>query len=115
MDRFPKMLFCFPALALAGAFSEALQDGTYGIRTVASDEEHDAALAEGWCETPADARRTYTDRIAAALEPETPAVDDNAPPTRAELEAKATELSITFRSNTSDKALADRIAAALEP
>lgn len=39
--------------------------------------------------------------------------DDNAPPTRAELEAKATELGIEFSPNIGDKKLGERIAAAL--
>lgn len=116
MDRFPKMLFCFPALVLASAVAEPLQDGVYGTRVVSSEDEHDAALAEGWHESPAEARQAHA---AASLAPApTPApapADENAPPTRAELEAKATELGIRFRSNTSDKALGDRIAAALEP
>lgn len=111
MDRFPKMLYRFPG---TGGDAVALQDGTYSTLTVDSDEAHDAALAEGWSETASDARAAGTPPpIAAALEP-APA-DDTAPPTRAELEAKATELGVNFRSNTSDKALADRITAALEP
>lgn len=38
---------------------------------------------------------------------------DNAPPTRAELEAKAAELGIEFSPNIGDKKLGERIAAAL--
>lgn len=38
---------------------------------------------------------------------------DSAPPTRAELEAKATELGIEFSPNIGDKKLGERIAAAL--
>lgn len=114
MDRFPKMLYRFPG---TGGDAVALQDGTYSLLQVDDEEAHDAALAEGWSESAADARAAGTPPIAAALEPQSPttSADDIAPPTRAELEAKATELSISFRSNTSDKALSDRIAAALEP
>lgn len=115
MDRFPKMLYRFPAVAPDAV---ALQDGKYDTHQVDGEEAHDAALAEGWSETAAEARAANDDRIAAALEPKLEpesAPEDSAPPTRAELEAKATELGIGFRSNTSDKALADRIAAALEP
>ena len=43
-----------------------------------------------------------------------PVVDDNAPPTRAELEAKATELNIPFNGRTSDKKLGKLIQTALE-
>lgn len=42
-----------------------------------------------------------------------PVVDDNAPPTRAELEAKATELAVPFNKRTSDKKLAGLIETAL--
>lgn len=112
MDRFPQMLYRFPA---TGGDAVALQDGHYSTLTVSSDEEHEAALADGWRESASDARQADADRIAAALKDEPAGDDDTKPPTRAELEAKATELGITFRSNTSDKALADRIAAALEP
>jgi len=123
MDRFPQMLFCFPAAAIAGALAEPLQDGTYGIRTVASEEEHAAALAQGWHESTADARAAHADQIAAALAATAGSVntgaddqvDETSPPTRAELEAKATELEIKFTAKTSDKKLADQIAAALEP
>jgi hypothetical protein len=118
-NRYPLMLFCFPALALVGAVAEPLQDGTYGTRTVASEDEHAAAMSDGWQETPADARAAHADRIAAEQAATLGSVntepDDNAPPTRAELEAKATELQIRFDKRTSDKALSDRIAAALEP
>ncbi len=40
--------------------------------------------------------------------------DDSAPPTRAELEAKATELGIPFNGRTSDKKLSGLIATALQ-
>lgn len=40
--------------------------------------------------------------------------DDNAPVTRAELEAKATELGIPFNGRTSDKKLSGLIATALQ-
>ena len=40
--------------------------------------------------------------------------DDNAPPTRAELQAKATELGIKFDGRTSDKTLLAKIDAAMK-
>ena len=40
--------------------------------------------------------------------------DENAPPTREELEAKATELGIPFNGRTSDKKLSGLIATALQ-
>ena len=51
-------------------------------------------------------------KVAPAPEPVVPA--DDAPPTRAELEAKATELNIPFNGRTSDKKLGKLIQTALE-
>jgi hypothetical protein len=45
---------------------------------------------------------------------ETAVPDENAPPTREELEAKATELGIPFNGRTSDKKLSGLIATALQ-
>lgn len=45
---------------------------------------------------------------------ETAVPEDNAPPTREELEAKATELGIPFNGRTSDKKLSGLIATALQ-
>jgi hypothetical protein len=116
MDRFPQMLYCFPA---AGPDIAALQDGAYGTRIVADEAEFDAALAECWCETSPAARAAHEQRqAAAALEAAAASAkpaDETTPPTRAELEAKATELGIKFDGRSSNKKLGDQIAAALEP
>ncbi len=63
------------------------------------DEESElvTALADGWFATPDEARYGL----------------DDTPPSREELEAKATELGISFRSNTHDDTLATKIADAL--
>ena len=45
---------------------------------------------------------------------ESTVLDENAPPTREELEAKATELGIPFNGRTSDKKLSGLIATALQ-
>lgn len=77
----------------------------YGIASDADDEAK--ALADGWFVTPDLAAASL------ALPPiDTPAED--APPTRAELEAKATELGIKFDGRTADKTLAAKIAEALK-
>jgi hypothetical protein len=115
MDHFPKMLFCFPALALVGAVAEPLQDGVYGVRTVASDEEHDAALAEGWHESPADARAAHAELVAANLKADAGAGDDETrPPSRDELKAKAKELGLTFAHNITTDKLAELVAEKLK-
>jgi hypothetical protein len=51
-------------------------------------------------------------KVAAPVESAVP--DDGAPVTRAELEAKATELGIPFNGRTSDKKLSGLIATALQ-
>lgn len=53
-------------------------------------------------------------KIKAAEPVENTVLDENAPPTREELEAKATELGIPFNGRTSDKKLSGLIATALQ-
>jgi hypothetical protein len=77
-------------------------------------------VAEGWCTSKADALGAKSADakppvpVAAADAPaiDAPALDvsdDDAPPTRAELEAKAAELGIKVDKRWSDKTLAERI------
>jgi hypothetical protein len=87
-----------------------------------------AAQAAGWSASPAAAKQAHVDALAAAAKTAADAAAvkaladaralvasaDNSAPTRAELEEKATQLAIKFDGRTSDKALGDRIAAALE-
>lgn len=91
MSDFPKMLYRFPA---QGVDPHALQDGNYDTRVVQSAEEQGNAV--GWFPSPQEAKNP-------------PAAEDNSPPTRAELEAKANELGIEFDGRTSDKKLYERI------
>ena len=53
-------------------------------------------------------------KIKAAEPVEAAVLDEDAPPTREELEAKATELGIPFNGRTSDKKLSGLIATALQ-
>lgn len=53
-------------------------------------------------------------KIKAAAPVEAVVPDENAPPTREELETKATELGIPFNGRTSDKKLSGLIATALQ-
>ena len=80
-------------------------------------------VAEGWCTSKADALAPKpaakpAGSVAAADAPAVDdlpvAVDDDAPPTRAELEAKAAELGIKVDKRWSDKTLAERIDEALK-
>ena len=104
MDQFPAMMYRYPAV-LRDAL--ALQDGKYDSCIVADEVAQDVALADGWQLTPADAKAASE----ATKEPVAPA--DDAPPTRAEMEAKAAELGLKFDGRTGDKKLADMIAAKL--
>lgn len=75
-----------------------LETGMYSVRTVADQAEAKAALADGWAFSQYDE----------PAKPEAP----EAAPTRAELEARAKELGLTWHHKTGDKKLAELIAAA---
>jgi hypothetical protein len=80
-------------------------------------------VAEGWCTSKADAlapksaAKPPVPVAAASAVAVAPAldvsVDDDAPPTRAELEAKAAELGIKVDKRWSDKTLGERIESAI--
>jgi len=87
-----------------------IHGGHFDYIIVDADQEGaiEAAKAEGWFETTTEAKEAG-DAVKAKREAEL-----NAPPTRAELETKANELGIKFNDKTSDKKLADLIAATVE-
>lgn len=92
MKEFPKALY--------RAGTGTLVDGVECAFMLAKDAaEQAASLADGW-------------GFVAHAEPASPA--DDAPPTRAELEAKATELVVKFDGRWGDKRLSDAIAAKLK-
>jgi hypothetical protein len=86
-----------------------IHGGHFDYTIIDADEDGavEQALADGWFATTTEAKeaRAEASLREAAL---------NAPATRAELEAKATELGIKFTDRTSDKKLGDLIAANLE-
>ena len=91
--------------------------------TIVEDEQIEAAQADGWKLTTAEAKKAHEDLLEAqAAERERLAeaaaakalADPNAPPTRAELEQMATKLGLPFNGRTSDRKLADMIKAATE-
>lgn len=96
MNEFPKMVY------RAGG-TEEIHGGRFETRIVHSIDEQDAALIDGWSLT--------TDAAIIAARPVEIALpkDDDAPPTRAELEAKAAELGIEFSPRIGDAKLAERI------
>lgn len=91
----------FP-MGLYRAGGDVLVDGLlFSVLIVQGEADHKLALADGWHET-----------ASAALAAAEPA--DDAPPTREELEAKATELGVKFDGRWGDKRLSDAIAAKLK-
>lgn len=94
----------FPTLVYKCPGNHQRPGGTYSFKGVKDEEQHAAALADGWFSTLPEA---IEGKAPAAPSP-TPA--PNAPPTRAELEQKANELGIKFDGRTGDKKLADAIA-----
>lgn len=73
-----------------------LETGLYSVRTVASQEEADSALAEGWRFSQYD---DHDEPVKVAL-------------SRADLEAQARELGLKFHHKTGDKKLTELIEAA---
>jgi hypothetical protein len=106
MDNYPRMLYGCPAL---GIDTVALQEGTFDTLIVLDEKSHESAKAEGWHDTSPAAKDAHTDAIEAKLK-----ATDNEPPTRAELEAKATEMGIDFKGTWGDKKLLSEIEAKLK-
>ena len=96
----------FPTLVYRCPGTHQRPGGTYAYRQASDADQFAAALDDGWFAT-----------LPEAIDGKTaspPQQDDDTPPTRAELEQKATELQIKFDGRTSDRKLRDLIAAALE-
>ena len=91
----------FPRFVFRNGGPHQRAGGFYDHFVVENEAEYVAALKAGWFAT-----------LPEAINP--PPADD-APPTRAELEAKANELGIEFSPNIGDKKLLERIQAALPP
>jgi hypothetical protein len=98
MDKYPQMLYRCPG-------SETFFGVDCETKVVDSDEAYDEAIAEGFADTPADAKTAHETRAAKA---------DSGPVTRVELEQKALELGIEFDKKTSNKKLAELIEAKLK-
>ena len=94
----------YPQMIYKAGGPHAFNEGNFDYLIVADDEELARELAAGWRLTTADALAPRRD----------PAPADDAPPTRAELEAKAHELHIKFDGRTNDDKLAGKIAAKLK-
>ncbi len=111
-SQWPQMLYRTPGPTII--------EGTgYALHLVHSDDELAAALADGWHETTAaasapDSREPQAAGDSPVASEGAEDAEDAAPPTRAELEQKATELGVSFDGRTTDKKLRARIDAALE-
>lgn len=116
-------MILFPRFVFKNGGPEQRAGGTYSHKLVNDQEEMDAALAEEWSATLPEAIEgrqpipeahpvvlVHTEEIA----PLETIPEDDAPPTRAELEAKCTELGLKFDRRMSDKTLSKLIDKALE-
>jgi hypothetical protein len=92
----------FPTIVYRTPGTHHASKGTYDYKGAADEAEVARALSEGWFRS-----------LPEAMSGEHEESDDSAP-TRDELEAKATELEIKFDGRTTDKALGEKIAAALK-
>lgn len=123
MPAFPTLVYRAPGS------SQHSSGGRYRYRGAEDQAEYDALLADGWHATILEAVVAAGDRAfahnrkpagllakaRAKLAAQAPVVkpDDDAPPTRVEMEAKATELGIKFDGRTSDARLLAKISEAL--
>lgn len=115
-----------PRMLYKAGGPEHIHGAFFTTLVVGTEDEQTAALADGWYMTTPDALEAEAAARAQAAQAQAEAAaaaeaaaklaeqaKDNAPPTRPELEAKATELGIAFKPQTSDKKLAEAIAAKL--
>jgi len=109
MTDFPTIMYRVP-----GPFKKP-RGGTYGTRGAADQEAFDELTAKGWFPSyEAALGGKKAAKVIEAAEAFEDAIDEVSDPTRDELETKAKELGVSFNARTSDKKLAERIAAALE-
>lgn len=97
----------FPTLVYKDGGPHQRPGGTFDYKRIVNEDQLTDALADGWFLTLVEA----TQPAAADLAEVAP--NDDAPPTREELETKARELGIKFDGRTSDKTLLSKIEAAL--
>ena|SRR3972149_3088119 len=95
----------FPTLVYKGHGPHSRAGGTYDYAAANDKEEFDTKLADGWFTTLPEAIDAHDKPVVKS--------EDNAPPTRKELETKAKELGIKFDKKTTDAELSDAITAAL--
>ena len=103
MLTFPTMLYKVPGPHHGHGY-------TYAYAGASDQKAYDALKAQGWHDSLPEA---VSPPVVEPAAPEVASPADDAPPTRAELEAKANELGVKFDGRTSDALLLTRINAAL--
>jgi hypothetical protein len=101
MIEFPTMVYRVPGAHIGP------NGTTYDFLGVNNQEEFDAAIAAGWSESVGLAAGIIREVREAKA-----AIKEITPPIRAEMEKKARKIGVPFNARTSDKVLAERIAAA---
>jgi hypothetical protein len=96
---FPTMLYKCPG-------PHSCAGGTFGYIGAVDQAEFDQRIADGWHPTMPEAMNPPV--VTPAIVP-----DDSTPPTREELESKATELGLKFDGRTSDVKLGKMISEAI--
>lgn len=109
------MHFPAPLYRVPGPYRKGKGLKTYSVCGAKDAAQYERFLANGWFPSYEEAvAGKRADAIIEAAEAFEEAVDEVSDATREELEQKAEELGIGFNKRTSDKKLAERIAAALE-
>ena len=109
------MHFPAPLYRTPGPYRKGRGLKTYRVAGAKDQAQYDAMIARGWFPSYEEAvAGKLADAIIEAAEAFDEALDEVSDPTREELEQKAEELGVSFNKRTSDKKLAERIAAALE-
>ena len=110
MTEFPTILYKCPGIWSGNGYS-------FATRPANDREEFDAAVSDGWHPTVPLAVEAWRKPVAAAptnpVPPSVPLPDD-APPTRAEIEAKCKELGISVHHKHNDATLLKKIDDALK-
>lgn len=88
----------FPTIVYRTPGTHQCAGGTYGYLGVVDDQGLKQAIESGWFRS-----------LPEAIKGEHEKTEDNSPPTREEMEAKAKELGIQFDGRTTDKSLAEKI------
>jgi hypothetical protein len=101
--EFPSMVYKVPG-------KHVRPHGTFDFAGVNNAEELEAKLKDGWFLSLSEAIEPKKEAPVVA----TTETDDTAPPTRQELEQKATELGIKFDGRFSDKKISQLIEEALK-